>query len=289
MTVEYQSFAATLKSPHQGVLLSWISKLCGNEVKKQALAHPCVINGVQTLVYERGMESDDPIAFYHLIKYAEANNFEIQEDRRADFLSGVRRVQDKRKANVVSVMALAASLLAGPSFAESPTPEPGYSFSKTYQPHHHHDVGEQFTYHSDTQLTGDLLRWLNDNSQFQHNIDDVPGVKRVSSLQMAKLAFGEDLPKAVDPEKMRIFGLYNFNERAVYLLDSLDLNSAQGKGVLLHELVHFLQYQYDEDENAQCMAELEGLAYLLEAQYLTAHDHEHKISMNHIRKVSRCT
>ena len=146
----------------------------------------------------------------------------------------------------------------------------------------------------DADLTGDeltagLLGWINQHSSFEHNIDKMPDVVKVSALEMAHVAFGDDLPKAIDPEKLQIYGLYNFNEEAVYILDTLDLETEKGRGVLLHELVHFLQYQYDQDENVKCRNELESLAYILEAKYLQSHDHEHKISMSHINKVSQCS
>ena len=105
---------------------------------------------------------------------------------------------------------------------------------------------------------------------------------------MAEVAFGGDLPQAVDPEKLRIYGLQNFNEGAVYILHSQDMESERGKGILLHELVHFLQYQYDKDEDVNCKNELESLAYILEAKFLQSHNHEHNISMEHISRVSQC-
>jgi len=114
-------------------------------------------------------------------------------------------------------------------------------------------------------------------------------IVKVTALGMAKVVFDKELPKTVDPEKLKIYGLYNFNERAVYTLDTLDLGSEKENGVLLHELVHFLQYQYDLDENVQCKNELESLTYLLEAKYLQSQNHKHNISMKHINRVSQCS
>ena len=133
-----------------------------------------------------------------------------------------------------------------------------------------------------------MFNWINNHSSFDHDVNNMPDVVKVSAMQMAEVAFGGELPRAVDPEKLRIYGLYNFNEGAVYILDSLDLESENGKGILLHELVHFLQYQYDKDEDVKCKNELESLAYILEAKFLQSHDHEHNISMDHINRVSQC-
>ena len=75
------------------------------------------------------------------------------------------------------------------------------------------------------------------------------------------------MSKAVNPDTPKINGLYNFNEKAVYILDSLDLETTEGKGILLHELVHYLQYQHGYDENVECKNELESLAYVLNARF----------------------
>jgi Zn-dependent peptidase ImmA (M78 family) len=134
-----------------------------------------------------------------------------------------------------------------------------------------------------------MLGWINGHSSFNHDVTNMPDVVKVSAKQMAEVAFGGNLPLSVDPEKLRIYGLYNFNEDAVYILDSLDMESEKGKGILLHELVHFLQYQYDKDEDVKCKNELESLAYVLEAKFLAPHDHEHNINMEHVNRVSQCS
>jgi hypothetical protein len=144
------------------------------------------------------------------------------------------------------------------------------------------------SYDTDEELTAGLLGWINSHSSFTYDIDKIPDIKKSSAKEIAEVAFGGELPKAVNPESLQIFGLYNFNDGAVYLLDSIDLDTNEGKGILLHELVHYLQYQTGMDEDAKCKNELESLAYVLEAKFLESHDHKHNISASHIDKVSQC-
>ena len=66
------------------------------------------------------------------------------------------------------------------------------------------------------------------------------------------------------------------------------MDTNEGKGILLHELVHYLQYQTGVDKDAKCKNELESLAYVLEAKFLESHDHKHNINASHISKVSEC-
>ena len=275
----------------QSILGSWISRIMSNKMPEQAMVHPCIINGQQTLVYERGLQVKDPIAYQQIVDFSRANGFSVKEDQRADFIAGVKRVKNKRLANVVTIMALTTTLLSTSVAAKSAADDLDTHNSREFtQPYSAN--GEALDLDADLtgdELTAGLLGWINKHSSFEHNIDKMPDVVKVSALEMAYVAFGDDLPKAIDPENLQIYGLYNFNEEAVYILDTLDLETEKGRGVLLHELVHFLQYQYDQDENVKCRNELESLAYILEAKYLQSHDHEHKISMSHINKVSQCS
>ena len=259
--------------------------------KEQAMVHPCIIGGKHTLVYEKGLQQKDPFAFEKIIEFANAQGYQLKEDQRSDFLEGVKRVKNRRHANVVSIMMLTAGLMSQTAHAKS---------ASSHDADHHHDneanqtqiqAGFDFdfdSYKTQEDLVSGLLGWINHHSSFDYDIENLPEIKKVSARQIAEVAFGGKLPEAVNPQSLQIFGLYNFNEKAVYLLDSIDLETDEGKGILLHELVHYLQYQTGEDDNVQCKNELESLAYVLEAKFLESHDHKHHITKSHIDNVSQC-
>ena len=277
----------------RSILGSWVSRVMSDDMPKQTVVHPCIIDGQHTLVHERGLQIKDPIAYQHIREFAGKNGFSVKEDQRADFIEGIRRVKNTRRANVATIMTLTATLLSQ-TVAANTSDEIASSHS-VQAPHvsAHTDGLDDFsfelgTYSSQEEMISAMFTWINNHSSFDHDVNNMPDVIKVSAMQMAEVAFGGELPQAVDPEKLRIYGLYNFNEGAVYILDSLDLESENGKGILLHELVHFLQYQYDKDEDVKCKNELESLAYILEAKFLQSHDHEHNISMDHINRVSQC-
>jgi hypothetical protein len=259
--------------------------------KEQAMVHPCIIDGKHTLVYEKGLQQKNPFAFKKILEFANTQRYQLKEDQRADFLEGVKRVKNRRHANVVSIMMLTAGLMTQTAQAKSAF---GHEFdhhhdNETTQTQIQHDFDIDFdSFHTEEELISGLLGWINHHSSFDYDIDTLPDVKKVSARQIAEVAFGGKLPKAVNPKNLQIFGLYNFNEKAVYLLDTINLDTDHGKGILLHELVHYLQYQTGEDSNVQCKNELESLAYLLEAKFLESHDHKHSITKSHINKVSQC-
>ena len=106
------------------------------------------------------------------------------------------------------------------------------------------------SFDTEGELAAGLLGWINSHSSFTYDIDNIPDIKKVSSTEIAEVAFGGELPKNINPDTLQIFGLYNFNDQVVYLLDSIALDTDEGKGILLHELVHYLQYQTGIDKDA---------------------------------------
>ena len=272
-------------------LLDRIMRSMTAKKKQQAMVHPCIIDSKHTLVYENGLAEKNPDAFQQISEFAEIQGYQLKEDQRSDFLEGIKRVKNRRRANVVSVMMLTAGLMSQTAQAKVHSALDFDSDSISDSTQTQIEAGFDFdfdSYKTQDELVSGLLSWINNHSSFKYNIDTIPDVKKVSSRQIAEVAFGGTLPKAVNPDTLQIFGLYNFNEGAVYLLDSIDLDTDEGKGILLHELVHFLQYQTGMDDNVRCKNELESLAYVLEAKFLESHDHRHNISQSHIDKVSQC-
>lgn len=278
------------KSPDstRTILGSWVSRIMSPDKPEQAMVHPCMIDGEHTLIHERGLQEKDQLAYQHILEFAEKNGFKVREDQRADFIEGVKRVKNKKRANVMTVMALTATMLSQGAMAK---PSFGDSTDTVHVEHKHsaHDFEFEIDGNANQeQMVKAMFDWINSHSSFNHDVSVIPDIRQVSSTEIAEIAFGGKLPQAVDPEKLKIYGLYNFNEGAVYILDSLDLNTEKGKGILLHELVHFLQYQYDKDEDVACKNELESLAYVLEARFLQSYDEKHAINMSHVERVSQC-
>lgn len=294
MKIKFKNKTSNLSSsPGVTDFLSQVfNKMSSRKIEKQVLVHPCLIGDQPTLVYEKGLSEKDRKAFRYVEEFALRNGYQLKEDQRADFIEGIKRVKDAKQATVMTIMVLSASLFAQNAFAKDHS-EKIFANGANLNDTTHSEVIEGYSfniadYHSEDELISGLIGWINDHSSFDYKVDDLPTIKKVSSRQIAKTAYGGKLPKAVNPDTLKIYGLYNFNEKAVYILDSLDLESTEGVGILLHELVHFLQYQHGHDEKVKCKNELESLAYILEAQFLKAHKHANSISMAHVDKLSQC-
>lgn len=283
------------KTEAQKAPANWVDRVMHSmkmKKKEQAMVHPCIINGKHTLVYEHGLEEKAPASFQQIVEFSKAKGYQLKEDQRSDFLEGIKRVNNRRRANVVSVMMLTAGLMSQTAQAKSGDGiGPQSMHISSDMTHTNVQAGFDLdldSFNTEEDLAAGLLSWINSHSSFSYDIHNIPDIKKVSSRKIAEVAFGGELPKAVNPDSLQIFGLYNFNEKAVYLLDSIDLDTDEGKGILLHELVHYLQYQTGVDKDAKCKNELESLAYVLEAKFLDSHDHNHNISNSHIDKVSQC-
>ncbi|MFT5395990.1 MAG: hypothetical protein ACI85N_001178 [Gammaproteobacteria bacterium] len=273
---------------------SWVDRIkwaMTSRKKQQAMVHPCIINGQHTLVHEHGLEKKDPASYEQIVKFAEAQGFQIKEDQRSDFLEGIKRVKNRRRANVVSVMVLTAGLMYQNASATTTDDHDHVIDVSSDVEQTQVEAGFKLdldSFNTEGELAAGLLGWINSHSSFSYDIDNIPDIKKVSSKEIAEVAFGGELPQSVNLDSLQIFGLYNFNDGSVYLLDSIDLDTEEGKGILLHELVHYLQYQTGVDDDAECKNELESLAYVLEAKFLDSQDHDHNITASHIDKVSQC-
>ena len=95
---------------------------------------------------------------------------------------------------------------------------------------------------SSTELRG-LMTWIGQQDIGLQGIDKIPALARVSRAELLMMAFGNKLPRAVDKNEVNVYGLYNFENETIYLLDSIGLDSERGRSILVHEVVHYLQYQ----------------------------------------------
>ncbi|MFT5349395.1 MAG: hypothetical protein ACI9MF_000206 [Gammaproteobacteria bacterium] len=125
---------------------------------------------------------------------------------------------------------------------------------------------------SENAVVRQLFVWINAHMSFALPLDDFPVIKRVTINKLVAMASGGKGSNKPEQITIKILGLYNFEEKVVYLLNNINLQVAEGRGVLLHELVHFLQYQHGHDKEVSCVKELEAMAYRLETEYLKDYD-----------------
>lgn len=270
--------------------MQWLEKLFFSDKKgfqkSDNVVHPCIIDGQDAIVYKKGLRERNPAFYAQLNRFARQNNIFLKEDQRGSF----RSVRDDRRSGFMPMMVLGASLLTQNAAAASKNHDHSHNhYEQSQAVVYQIDDAKNFSTQEQHQIA-DLLQWI-----YSEVADagismpsTMPNVKRVSSYEMFKVAFGKDMPRAMNQKNMQIYGLYNFKNKTVYILDTIDLTTEKGKSILLHELVHYVQYENDHDKKVDCKNKLEHLAYNLEAKYLNQHGERVGFTQGHVQRVSRC-
>ena len=105
-----------------------------------------------------------------------------------------------------------------------------------------------------------LMIWLGANTSFDTN-HDIPNVLFLSQTQMEQMFY-----KGNDKMPNTLHGLYDQESDTIILPDTWDRRKAWDLGVLLHEMVHYLQDQNNMDFN--CTAEMERESWPIQQRYL---------------------
>ena len=138
------------------------------------------------------------------------------------------------------------------------------------------------------ELTIALLMWISSHTPMTYDGSHFPNVVTVPHERLVHILYKGDLPQGLDPEIVSVAGLYNFRDGNIYLLEDEDLTTIEGQAVLIHELVHYLQYYDGIDKQVECMRELESAAYATQAEFLAQHDQEAPFNDMHVLLVSAC-
>ncbi len=105
-----------------------------------------------------------------------------------------------------------------------------------------------------------LMIWLGANTPFNTNFD-VPVVVFLPQEEMNSMYYKDN-----EHEPNSLHGMYDKENDIIYLPDDWDRREAWDMGVLVHEMVHYLQ---DMNEmKFACSAEMEKMAWPIQQFYL---------------------
>lgn len=105
-----------------------------------------------------------------------------------------------------------------------------------------------------------LMIWLGANTPLDTN-HDVPEVLFLTQSQMESLFY-----KGENKMPNTLHGLYDKDSDTIILPDTWDRRKPWDLGVLLHEMVHYLQDQNNQKFN--CVAEMERDSWPIQQKYL---------------------
>lgn len=133
-----------------------------------------------------------------------------------------------------------------------------------------------------------LLVWISSNTSFTYNSAPLPDIHLVSHDQLVEMLFESDALQNRNSKDINVEGLYNFLENDIYLLEDIDLSTAEGKSALIHELIHYLQYQNGLDKTVACRQNLEKAAYGIQEKYLAQQNKKPPFNDLTVLLVSSC-
>jgi hypothetical protein len=105
-----------------------------------------------------------------------------------------------------------------------------------------------------------LMIWLGANTPFSTNFD-VPKVVFLPQNQLEQMFYGDN---KYEPDQLH--GMYNKEIDTIFLPDDWDRREAWDMGVLVHEMVHYLQDMNNMD--FACSREMERMAWPIQQFYL---------------------
>ena len=138
------------------------------------------------------------------------------------------------------------------------------------------------------ELTLALLTWIGGHTSLAVDGNDLPQIVQIDQPQLVRILYDGSLPQGLDIDSVTVAGLYNFRDGKIYLSNNVDLGTIEGRAVLVHELVHYLQYQQGLDRSVPCMRALERSAYAAQAQYLKQHGAQTPFNEAQVLTVSTC-
>ena len=104
-----------------------------------------------------------------------------------------------------------------------------------------------------------LMLWIGANTDYNINVP-LPTVAFIKQVEMEKLYYGERTQEG------ELYGFYNLKNNIIILPDTWNSAKPFDLGLLVHEIIHYLQ----DVNNIQyrCTAEMELDAWPLQKQYL---------------------
>ena len=104
-----------------------------------------------------------------------------------------------------------------------------------------------------------LMIWIGANTDYKTDVP-LPVVEFKTQVEMEGLYYGERKREG------DLYGFYNLKKNVIILPDTWDSARPFDLGLLVHEMIHYLQ---DVNEiQFQCVAEMEADAWPLQKQYL---------------------
>ena len=105
-----------------------------------------------------------------------------------------------------------------------------------------------------------LMLWIGANTNYNVNVP-LPEIIRMDKAPLEYQYFQGDIPRDSD-----IHGFYNLKDKKIYIRGEYPLEHHWSQGLILHEVIHYLQDM--NNIKFECVAEMEKEVWPLQKKYL---------------------
>ena len=124
-----------------------------------------------------------------------------------------------------------------------------------------------------------LLLWINQHTHYEYDARaGLPSTAASDQMTLARLIIDDqaELNRERHTPSFQSFvnqleAVYDHHHKRILISARIDWNSSYGRSVIVHELVHFIQYQQGMQDQVDCLNALEKDAYDIQALYMEAH------------------
>ena len=124
-----------------------------------------------------------------------------------------------------------------------------------------------------------LLLWINQNSHYTYDANHgLPELRAADQMTLAAMIIDDESTLMRDQHSPsfkdfvnQLEAVYDHKNQVILISSKIDMHSGYGHSVIVHELVHFVQYQHQIHHDVACLNALERDAYDIQARYMEAH------------------
>lgn len=124
-----------------------------------------------------------------------------------------------------------------------------------------------------------LIIWINQHSHFEYDLHHgTPVIRQAEQMALAASIIDDEAVLKKDEHTAsfqdfvdQLVAVYDHRQKTILISSKIDIHSPYARSVIVHELVHFIQYQQGVNRKADCLNALERDAYAIQACYMDAH------------------
>lgn len=130
-----------------------------------------------------------------------------------------------------------------------------------------------------------IMLWISSETDYNTLLQH-PNIVMVDSTELTRMYYGHNDSN----QHSEVHALYNSDTETIYLRDTFNPYNVWDKGVLMHELMHYVHHKNNAvGTKFKCMAESEAEIYPLQKKYLwEVHGVEWKYDPMYVKVISSC-